>query len=108
MVLVLFGTKLRENADLDEYARHSRRMNELVRQMPGFISIKGFVGEDGEEISIARFESDDAVRAWRSHPEHLQTQRRAREAFYASYWVQVCQAIRDYDWSVETGRRSSA
>ena len=63
MVLVVFGTKMRKDADLDEYGRHSQRMNELVKQIPGFISIKGFVGEDGEEISIARFDSDDAVKA---------------------------------------------
>jgi heme-degrading monooxygenase HmoA len=104
MVLVVFGTKMRDDADLDEYARHSRLMNELVKQIPGFISIKGFVGEDGEQISIARFESDDAVKAWRSHPEHLLTQRRARESFYASYWVQVCQTVRDYEWAFGTGR----
>ncbi len=98
MVVVVFGTKMRDDADLEEYARHSRRMNELVKQIPGFISIKGFVGENGEEISIARFESDEAVKAWRSQPEHLLTQRRAREAFYESYWVQVCNTIRDYAW----------
>ena len=98
MVLVVFGTKMRDDVDLEEYARHQRRMRELVQETPGFISIKGFVGEDGEEISIARFESDEAVKRWRSHPEHLLTQRRAREAFYASYWVQVSTTIRDYSW----------
>lgn len=104
MVIVVFGTKMRQDADLDEYARHALRMRELVKQIPGFISIKGFVGEDGEEISIARFDSETAVKAWRSHPEHLLTQRRAREAFYASYWVQVCHTVRDYEWRLETGR----
>lgn len=100
MVLVVFGTRMRDDADLEEYARDSRRMRELVQEIPGFISIKGFVGEDGEEISIARFESDEAVKLWRSHPEHLLTQRRAREAFYASYWVQVTTTIRDYAWKM--------
>ncbi len=98
MVLVVFGTKMRDDADLEEYARHQERMRALVQETPGFISIKGFVGEDGEEISIARFESDEAVKLWRSHPEHLLTQRRAREAFYASYWIQVSTTIRDYAW----------
>jgi heme-degrading monooxygenase HmoA len=98
VVLVVFGTRMRDDVDLEEYSRHSLRMRELVQEIPGFISIKGFVGEDGEEISIARFESDEAVKLWRSHPEHLLTQRRAREAFYASYWVQVTTTIRDYAW----------
>jgi calcium/proton exchanger cax len=39
MVIVLFGTELRADADLEEYQARSRRMNELVRQIPGFISI---------------------------------------------------------------------
>jgi len=73
MVLVVFGTKMRDDADLEEYARHQQRMRELVQETPGFISIKGFVGEDGEEISIARFESDED-------------------------WVQVSKTIRDYTW----------
>jgi heme-degrading monooxygenase HmoA len=104
MVVVLFGTKLRDNADLDEYRDRSRRMNELVRQIPGFISIKGFVAENGEEVSIARFESEDALDAWRFQPEHVETQRRAREALYESYWVQVCKTVRDYEFSQATGR----
>ena len=49
---------MKDDADLEEYARHSRRMRELVKEIPGFISIKGFIAEDGEEISIARFKSE--------------------------------------------------
>jgi len=105
MVVVLFGTKMRSDADLDEYSRRSKRMNELVREIPGFISIKGFLADDGEEVSIARFESEQALDAWRFQPEHVETQRRAREAFYEAYWVQVCRTIRDYEFSRATGRR---
>lgn len=104
MVVVLFGTKMRADASLDEYHRRSERMNELVREIPGFISIKGFVGNDGDEVSIARFESEEALEAWRFQPEHLETQRLAREAFYESYWVQVCKTVRDYEFSRATGR----
>jgi heme-degrading monooxygenase HmoA len=104
MVVVLFGTKMRDDADLDEYRQRSRRMNELVREIPGFISIKGFVAEDGDQVSIARFESEEALDLWRYQAEHVDTQRRAREAFYESYWVQVCKTVRDYEFSQATGR----
>lgn len=104
MVVVLFGSKMRDDANLDEYRERSRRMNDLVRKIPGFISIKGFVGEDGDEVSIARFEDEASLDAWRFQPEHVDTQRRAREAFYESYWVQVCKAIRDYEFSSANGR----
>ncbi|HEV2457613.1 MAG TPA: antibiotic biosynthesis monooxygenase [Ktedonobacterales bacterium] len=96
MVIVLFGTELRADADLEEYQARSRRMNELVRQIPGFISVKGYTADDGEEVTIARFESEEALDTWRFQPEHVETQRRAREAYYESYWVQVCATIRDY------------
>ena len=79
-------------------------MNELVRQIPGFISIKGFKAADGDEVSIARVESEAALDAWRFQPEHVETQRRGREAFYESYWVQVCTTIRDYAFSQAEGR----
>jgi heme-degrading monooxygenase HmoA len=104
MIVVLFGTKMRRGADLDEYRHRSKRMNELVQQIPGFISIKGFVADDGDEVSIARFESEEALDAWRFQPEHVETQRRARESFYESYWVQVCRTVRDYEFDRETGR----
>jgi heme-degrading monooxygenase HmoA len=104
MIVVLFGTRMRDDADLDDYSRRSRRMNDLVRQIPGFISIKGFVADDGDEVSIARFESAEALDAWRFQPEHVETQQRAREAFYERYWVQVCTTIRDYEFTRAGGR----
>ena len=103
MVVVLFGTKMRADADLDEYTSRSQRMNELVREIPGFISVKGYVSEDGDEISIARFESEEALKNWRLQPEHVETQKRAREAYYESYWVQVCRTVRDYQFSRDRG-----
>ena len=104
MVVVLFGNKIRGDADLDEYSRRSERMNELVKQIPGFISSKGFVADDGDAVIIVRFESEEALDSWRFQPEHVETQQRARENFYESYWVQVCTTIRDYEFSRDTGR----
>jgi heme-degrading monooxygenase HmoA len=104
VVVVIFGTQMRTGADPQEYAEHSERMDRLVRQIPGFTSIKGYVGEDGERIAIVRFENREALETWRSHPEHQRTQQRGRESFYQSYWVQVCPTLRDYEWHVETGR----
>ena len=98
MIIVLFGTEMRDDADLDDYKATSKQMLELARQIPGFISIKGFVAEDGEAIAIARFASEEALEAWRNHPEHVKAQRRGREQFYHAYWVQVCKTIRDYEF----------
>ena len=96
MVIVLFGTEMRHDADLEDYEARSARMDELVRQMPGFISVKSYMAADGDAVVIARFASEEALDAWRLHPEHVLSQRKGREDYYESYWVQVCTTIRDY------------
>jgi heme-degrading monooxygenase HmoA len=93
---------MREGADLAEYEARSERMNELARQMPGFISVKGYAAPDGDEVVIAPFESEEALDAWRFHPEHVATQRKGREEYreeyYESYCVQLCKTIREYEF----------
>ena len=103
MVVVLFGTKKREGIDLEEYGARNERMSELVQQIPGFLGIKGYVSDDGDRISIARFESEEALNEWRFQPDHFETQRLARAKYYESYWVQVCKTIRDHRFSVQEG-----
>ena len=60
-------------------------MHELVERIPGFISIKAYTGEDGEEIDLVRFANEDALKVWKEQPEHLEAQRRGREEFYDRY-----------------------
>ena len=103
MVVVIFGTEKRPDIDLEEYGERNERMYDIVSTMPGFLGIKGYVSEDGERISVARFESDEALKAWRLQPDHVETQRRARDVYYESYWVQVCHTVRDYRWSTDGG-----
>lgn len=98
MVVVIFGTTVREGADLADYKARSERMDELVQQIPGFLSVKSYTAADGEEISVARFASEEALDAWRFQPEHVVAQRKGREDYYASYWVQVCATIRAYQF----------
>ncbi|HEY1391054.1 MAG TPA: antibiotic biosynthesis monooxygenase [Ktedonobacterales bacterium] len=98
MVIVLFETELREDADLDEYEARSERMNELVRQMPGCVSVKRYTAADGNEVVIARFASEQTLDTWRLQPEHVETQRKGREEYYESYSVAVCTTIREYEF----------
>jgi len=101
-VVVIFKTHLREGADVEAYRKTSRRMHELVEQIPGFISIKAYTGEDGEEIDLVRFANEDALNAWKEQPEHLEAQRRGREEFYDRYSVQACKVVRDYEFRLDT------
>jgi heme-degrading monooxygenase HmoA len=97
VILVVFRSRARPDGDLEEYARRSRRMHELVKQHPGFISIENFETPDGEEVSLELFESEESVKAWRANPEHREVQRWAREEFYSWYSAQVSEVIRSYE-----------
>lgn len=100
-VVVIFKTHLRDGADSEAYGRTSRRMHQLVAQIPGFISIKAYTGEDGEGIDLVRFANDEALKMWREQPEHRDAQRRGREEFYDRYSVQACKVIRDYEFRID-------
>ena len=98
MMLVLFDTEPRADIDTAEYERAGERMEALVSQMPGFVSAKRYSSSDGESFTMVKFESEEALEAWRNHPEHVAVQRRGREEFYERYWVVVCKSVREYEW----------
>jgi heme-degrading monooxygenase HmoA len=99
MVVVLIRTRPRPDADVAEYEKAGTRMFERASAMPGFISIKEYASEDGDTFSLACFESEDALAAWRNDPEHVAIQHRGREKFYQSYQVQVFAPVREYAWT---------
>lgn len=99
MEIVLFHIRTREGVDQLEYGRAYERMVELVRQIPGFVRVEEFAGEDGSELAVARFEDTDAIDAWREQPEHVQTRQRGREEFFASYEITIATVHKQYGWS---------
>jgi heme-degrading monooxygenase HmoA len=79
----------------EEYIALVDRMVELAKSMPGYIAHKGFFAEDGERCTIVEFESEEAQRAWRMHPEHRAAQRSGRDVYYESYSLQICELKRE-------------
>jgi heme-degrading monooxygenase HmoA len=95
MVIIVFRSKIKPGVE-EALTQVGMRMYELASTMPGYLSYKDFVAEDGENVSIIEFESLEAVAAWRDHPEHKLAQQRGRDEFFAEYHIQVCTPIRDY------------
>lgn len=93
MPIVIFRSRLRPEA-AGEYAELAPRILELARAMPGFVSFKTFTADDGERCSIVEFDSEEHLRAWREHPNHLEAQRIGRQRLYAEYEITVCEPIR--------------
>ena len=94
-VIVIGDLKLRDDAPRNEYDRLGERMYGIVSRLPGFLSVKSFKAADGEELTVFRFSSEEALEAWRTHPEHVDTMKRGHAEFYASGFLQICKVIRE-------------
>lgn len=93
MYVVIFRARVR--ALDDEYSRVAARMRELAL---GQFGCTGFhaVTEGQDEVALSYWPSEEAIRAWKSHPEHVLAQQAGRERWYASYFVEVAQITREY------------
>lgn len=98
MEVALLQVKLRDDVDRAELQKAFEYMVSLVSQVPGFIGMDGFSGEDGSQLLVARFASGEALATWRNHPEHVKMQARGREEFFDSGSVTVATVSREYGW----------
>lgn len=98
MIVTVFRSRLNPEA-VDEYVPMARRMSELARTIPGYVSHKGFVADDGERVTIVEFETEDALREWSRHTEHGTAKRRGIDSFFSEYKFQICSVIRGREWS---------
>ncbi len=94
MIVIVFRSRLQPGLG-DEYAALAARMTELAQSMPGYISHKGYVADDGERLTVVEFENEDGLRVWRTHPEHLAAQKLARQQYYSEYHLQACTLMRE-------------
>jgi hypothetical protein len=97
-VVVIFRSRRREAAE-EEYAALRPHIAELAASMPGYIEAKTFTADDGEHVTLARFDTAEHERAWREHPEHRAAQKRGREEFYASYDIARCVLVDEWSFT---------
>jgi heme-degrading monooxygenase HmoA len=107
MIVTVFRSRLRPG-NRDAYIALADRMNEIARTMPGYFSHKGFFADDGERVTIVEFESEEAMRGWRMHPEHREAQKLARQQYYSEYHVQICELLRESNFADSEPRPNPA
>jgi len=108
MVVVVFRSRVRPDADMAALERAGMRMYELASQMPGFVSYKDYSAGDGESLTLVQFKDEPTLLAWRNHPEHVQVQEAARRDLFSEYHIQICKPTREYAFDREGGRRDIA
>ena len=73
MLVILSRSRLKRQ--VDGYEEMAAEMLDLGRGMPGFIGFKSFCAEDGEQLSVAWWENEETLAAWRNHPSTRTTNR---------------------------------
>jgi heme-degrading monooxygenase HmoA len=106
MIVTVFRSRLNPGVQ-EAYGPMAKRMSELARTIPGYISHKGFVAEDGERVTIVEFESEEALEEWRRHAEHARAKRQGIISFFSEYSFQICNVIRDRAWTSKASRGAS-
>jgi heme-degrading monooxygenase HmoA len=94
VIIVVFRSRLRPEAR-EEYLVWAKRMAATVVTIPGYLSHKAFVAEDGERLTHVAFADEAALKAWALHPDHLDAKRLGRSKFFSEYSFQICSLIRD-------------
>lgn len=94
MVMTVFRSRLRPENEAEFHALADEMM-EIAKAMPGFLSYKVYVAEDGERCSVVEFDTPEHLLAWRNLPRHVEAQRIGRERFYAEYSLHVGEPVRE-------------
>ena len=94
MIVTVFRSTLMPGLR-DDYMKEVEKLAAIAKTMPGYISHKGFFAEDGERCTIVEFENEEGMRAWAMNPDHRSAKKKARETYYASYSVQICDLKRE-------------
>jgi heme-degrading monooxygenase HmoA len=105
MMVIVFRNRRTPEGESEDYKQWSTRMGEIARKMPGYISHKGYVAEDGERLSLFEWESADTLHAWSVHPDHVPIKKMGRQKFFTKYRLQVCELVRESKFKRDAKRR---
>lgn len=97
MIVTVFRSRLVPGVQ-DEYGPMAKEMSELARSIPGYVSHKGFVAEDGERVTIVEFESEEALHEWKVHPRHHEAKKLGFTKFFSTFKYQICNVAHARSW----------
>ena len=86
----------RRTAEDHGYSAMAETMVSLARTMPGFLGVESVRDADGCGITVSYWASEDAIRSWRLHIDHLAVQDAGKASWYAHYEVRVARVERAY------------
>lgn len=106
MVVTVFRSRLKPE-NQQEYYEWAARIAALAKTMPGYISHKGFVAEDGERVTIVEFESEETQRVWATNLTHVDAKKKGRADFYTEYKLQICEVKRETSFTAKAAAQAA-
>jgi len=94
MLVILFRSRLTASAAADGYPEMADEMEDLARQMPGFVDVKAYKADDGERLTVVWWQDEETLKGWREQVRHRLAQRLGREKWYEYYKLEVAQVVR--------------
>ncbi|WP_055494551.1 antibiotic biosynthesis monooxygenase [Streptomyces sp. TP-A0356] len=88
-------TSLRTEGDRG-YGETSDRMEELVKEVPGYLGMDQAGTPGGLSITVGYFRDLAAIEEWRSNLEHRAAQKQGRAHWYETYTLHVAKVERSH------------
>ena len=78
------------------YEAMAKAMFELALKQRGCLGAESVRGTDGLGITVAYFEDEGSIGAWKQNARHLVAQRLGKERWYSHYELRVAKVERAY------------
>lgn len=88
-------TSLRTEGDRG-YDLMAAKMVELAAQQPGFLGVESVRDPGGLGVTVSYWESEAAIRRWKSNAEHRVAQEQGRGQWYSEYQLRIARVEREY------------
>ncbi|MGP4043494.1 antibiotic biosynthesis monooxygenase family protein [Streptomyces sp. 2A115] len=85
------------------YGETAERMEELVKEIPGYLGMDQAGSPGGLAITVGYFRDEDAINEWRTDLEHRAAQKRGRAEWYERYTLHVAKVERSHGFQREPG-----
>ena len=85
--------------DRSGYSETNARMEDLVKDVPGYLGADHAQTPGGLSITVGYFRDADALTQWRSNAEHRAAQERGRAEWYRRYTLHVAKVERSHGFT---------
>lgn len=93
---VIFTSIIQDNAE--GYSEMARKMEELAALQNGYLGMES--ARESLGITVSYWKTEQDIKNWKEHLEHLVAQKMGQEKWYKNYAVRVCKMERQYFYTV--------